>query len=158
MPNKGAPLWYLSALISHDTKSGVPAAEHDADLVRPRNCRKSRGGELSEEDRRHVHLGKSKDPWSVLFSTNPFLPHAYAYVDRARFDKLLLDNTEDLGAEVHYGVSVKGPITEDGRVVGVRAEFEGGESVDVRGKMVIDASGRASVIGRGSRTERSMRK
>lgn len=93
--------------------------------------------------------GKSKEPWSVLFSTNPFLPHSHAYhVDRARFDKILLDNTARLGAEVREGEGVKSPIVEDGRVVGVISEKEDGSQETYRSKMVIDASGRASVIGR----------
>ena len=38
--------------------------------------------------------GKDKEPWSVLFSSNPFLPYPYAYhVDRSIFDKIMLDNT-----------------------------------------------------------------
>ncbi len=93
--------------------------------------------------------GKSKEPWSVLFSTNPFLPHAYAYhVDRAKFDHLLLQNSERLGAEVHEGEGVHKPIVEDDRVVGVTTKNEDGSLNTYRAKMVIDASGRASVVGR----------
>jgi FAD-dependent halogenase len=93
--------------------------------------------------------GKSKEPWSVLFSTNPFLPHSHAYhVDRAVFDQLLLNNTERLGAEVHEGEGVDTPLIEDGRVVGVTTMTEDGGHHTYRAKMVIDASGRASVIGR----------
>jgi halogenation protein CepH len=93
--------------------------------------------------------GKSKEPWSVLFSTNPFLPHSHAYhVDRAKFDQLLLNNSERLGAEVHEGEGVDTPIIEDGRVVGVTTKTDDGGHHTYRAKMVIDASGRASVIGR----------
>ena len=93
--------------------------------------------------------GKSKEPWSVLFSTNPFLPHSHAYhVDRAKFDDLLLRNSARLGAEVHEGEGVHKPIVEEGRVVGVTTKCDDGSEKSYRAKMVVDASGRASVVGR----------
>jgi len=93
--------------------------------------------------------GKGKEPWSVLFSSNPFLPHPHAYhVDRAKFDQIVLNNTASLGAEVHEGEGVVAPIMEDGRVVGVTSRTEDGAEHTYGCRMVIDASGRASVVGR----------
>jgi flavin-dependent dehydrogenase len=60
---------------------------------------------------------------------------------RSEFDQMLVDNARAKGATVLEGVTVKSLITENGRVVGVRAEKEG-TSVDYRAKLVLDCSGK----------------
>ena len=64
-----------------------------------------------------VHLGKEQGPMVCTLQHQPFLPHAYAYhVDRAKFDKILLDNSRELA---QMFAKAKSPIVdEDGRVIG----------------------------------------
>ena len=61
-------------------------------------------------------------------------------VERATFDQMLLDNALERGAEVRFGVTVKGLIEEDGKVVGVDTD-QGA----FRAPVTIDGSGRNSV-------------
>lgn len=92
--------------------------------------------------------GKTRDPWHIQFADTPFLPYPFAFhVDRAVFDKILLDNARACGTEV-LRARVSAPLTEDGRVVGVTYEDADGKSVMARASFVVDASGAASVIGR----------
>ncbi|TGP39551.1 NAD(P)/FAD-dependent oxidoreductase [bacterium M00.F.Ca.ET.228.01.1.1] len=92
--------------------------------------------------------GKTREPWDIRFADTPFLPSGFAFhVDRAAFDKILLDNARVCGTEV-LRARVSGPLTEDGRVVGVTYEDANGKRETARASYVIDASGAASVIGR----------
>jgi len=73
----------------------------------------------------------------------------YTYhVDRARFDMLLMKHAETQGVRVVQGVGVDEVVfDEDGRATGVRARL-GGETVDLDAKVVVDAAGRTTRIGR----------
>jgi 1H-pyrrole-2-carbonyl-[peptidyl-carrier protein] chlorinase len=69
------------------------------------------------------------------------------HVDRGKFDRILLEHAAGLGAKVHQGIAVqrvdiKGP--GDTRLTVKLGE----QSVDVRTKMVVDASGRLTLLGR----------
>ncbi len=98
--------------------------------------------------------GKNREPWDIQFADTPFLPSGFAFhVDRAVFDKILLDNARACGTEVQMRARVTTPLNEDGRIVGVIYENADGETVTARASFVIDASGAASVIGR-TATER----
>lgn len=71
----------------------------------------------------------------------------YTYhVDRSKFDMLLLKNAEKLGSRVYQGVHVKKVLFEDDRAVGVRVGIAGKE-VNIPAKLVVDASGRATLLG-----------
>jgi len=72
--------------------------------------------------------------------------HTY-HVDRSKFDLLLLKHAESLGSEVHQGVQVRKVNFVDDRAVGVRAKFAGQE-IDIPSKIVVDASGRQTLLGR----------
>jgi ABC-type nitrate/sulfonate/bicarbonate transport system ATPase subunit/flavin-dependent dehydrogenase len=72
----------------------------------------------------------------------------YTYhVDRARFDKLLLEHAQSLGSRVLQGAQVErvefGP---DGAACGVRVQHEGAGRL-LRGRLVVDCSGRNTVLG-----------
>lgn len=72
----------------------------------------------------------------------------YTYhVDRSKFDLLLLKHAQALGSEVCQGVRVKQVLFEDGYARGVRAQI-GSQEVDIPCRMVVDASGRQTVLGR----------
>ncbi len=72
--------------------------------------------------------------------------HTY-HVDRSKFDLLLLKHAESLGSEVHQGVQVRRVNFVDDRAVGVRVKFAGQE-IDIPAKIVVDASGRQTLLGR----------
>ena len=89
---------------------------------------------------------------SALGSRNP-VPYPYAYhVDRAVFDKLLLDHAIESGVDVRQGAEVKDVLRDgpepDARVTGIRYKTEEGETHEVQARFVVDCSGRPSVIGR----------
>jgi len=71
--------------------------------------------------------------------------HAYQ-VPRGDFDKVLLDHAAESGAEVHEQTSVsRVEFSKDAVELGVNWN---GSSRTIRGRYVIDASGRTSVLGR----------
>jgi flavin-dependent dehydrogenase len=75
------------------------------------------------------------------------IDQVYTYhVDRAKFDMKLLKRAEELGSKLYQGVYVKKVLFEDDCAKGVRISIAGKE-MDVPAKMVIDASGRNTVIG-----------
>jgi flavin-dependent dehydrogenase len=70
-------------------------------------------------------------------------------VVRSEFDKMLLDNARDKGAVIRQGVNVREVLMEGDRVVGVRAdEKDGARGIEIRAKVVVDASGRDSMLSR----------
>ena len=71
--------------------------------------------------------------------------HAYQ-VTRGDFDKVLLDHARESGAHVHEQTAVDGiDFSHDGIQLGVRSD---GSFHSVRAQYLVDASGRASVLGR----------
>ncbi|MDE1977592.1 MAG: tryptophan 7-halogenase, partial [Elusimicrobia bacterium] len=94
--------------------------------------------------------GANPQPWNMLFgemeSLRPLeerfgsVQTAYTWhVDRAKYDRCLLDHAASLGAAVLEGVSAVSLIEENGRTAGVR----GGDGKDYRGRFVVDATGQA---------------
>lgn len=72
----------------------------------------------------------------------------YTYhVDRSKFDLLLLKHAESLGSKIYQGVLVKQVLFEDGRANGVRIKV-GDKELDLTCKLVVDASGRHTLLGR----------
>jgi 1H-pyrrole-2-carbonyl-[peptidyl-carrier protein] chlorinase len=69
------------------------------------------------------------------------------HVDRSKFDLMLLKHAEKLGAKVYQGVHVKKVLFEGDQASGVTVEI-GGQEVDVPAKVVVDASGRGTLLGR----------
>lgn len=79
----------------------------------------------------------------------------YTYhVDRSRFDLLLLKHAESLGSRVLQGVRVSEVDFVDGVAKGVTASLEG-RTVRIPAKLVVDASGRDTLLGRQLRLKRS---
>lgn len=73
----------------------------------------------------------------------------YTYhVDRARFDMLLMKHAESKGCKVVQGTGVEEVLFDDeGGARGVRITV-GGEPLDIEARIVVDAAGRATRIGR----------
>lgn len=77
----------------------------------------------------------------------PGIHQDYTYhVDRSKFDLLMLKHAESLGSKVYQGVRVQRVLFEDGRARGVRVKIAGTE-VDLAAKVVVDASGRQTILG-----------
>ena len=88
--------------------------------------------------------GRTPEPWSWYFKeTNRRFPHAYQ-VWRPRFDQILLDHSATCGADVRQGTGVADVEFADGRAAGVRLL----DGTRVPARMVIDASGQASLLAR----------
>ena len=68
---------------------------------------------------------------------------------RAEFDQMLLDNARARGVEVRQHVAVRDVLMEGARVVGVRAdEKDGRKGLEIRAKVVVDATGRDALLSR----------
>jgi flavin-dependent dehydrogenase len=67
---------------------------------------------------------------------------------RGEFDAMLLDNARKKGVEVRQGVAVRDVLMDGQRVVGVRADAGNGKVEEIRAKVVVDASGRDSMLSR----------
>lgn len=70
----------------------------------------------------------------------------YSYhVERGQFDLMLLKHAESLGSKVYQGVRVQRVLFEGEQACGVRIAIDGRE-VDLPCKIVVDASGRGTMI------------
>jgi flavin-dependent dehydrogenase len=68
---------------------------------------------------------------------------------RSEFDQMLLDNAVSKGVTLRQHVSVRDVLMEGTRVVGVRADTKDGQKgEEIRAKVVVDASGRDSLLSR----------
>lgn len=96
------------------------------------------------------HAPASNDTFSILFAEFPQegVNQDYTYhVDRAKFDMLMLKHAESLGTKIIQGVHVKEVLMEDGKASGVKVDINGKE-IDLPCKVVVDASGRRTLLGR----------
>lgn len=92
--------------------------------------------------------GDTRQKWTTYFKDAVSIPYDYGFqVERADFDKILLDNAARHGVEVHEECRVVAPIYKKDRVVGVRFEnLKTGREAEVRAKWVIDASGQGGLL------------
>jgi flavin-dependent dehydrogenase len=100
---------------------------------------KKHGGEI---------IGACSEPGTKFYFKDGYrsqTDHAYQ-VTRGDFDKLLLDHAAECGAEVHEATSVdRVQFSKDDVELAIRSN---GSSRSIRARYVIDASGRASMLGR----------
>jgi flavin-dependent dehydrogenase len=68
-------------------------------------------------------------------------------VARSQFDQMILDHARANGVEVHEQVGIDQVLFEAGRAVGVQTVSTSGDRAQIRARVVVDASGRACVIG-----------
>jgi flavin-dependent dehydrogenase len=91
--------------------------------------------------------GANQGTWDFRFAE--FGRHDYAYqVRRADFDSLLLTRARELGVAVLEETSMKEPIFDSDRIVGVEYKDRGGEARTAHCRMFIDASGQQHILAR----------
>jgi halogenation protein CepH len=89
--------------------------------------------------------GRSSTPWTFAFSERPESPTGYAFqVERARFDKILLDNAARLGVTVREECSVDEILFDGDTVAGVRYQDAAGGVHTAEALFVADAGGHQS--------------
>jgi flavin-dependent dehydrogenase len=69
-------------------------------------------------------------------------------VKRSEFDVICQDNAREAGVEIRSATKVSKVHFEGTQAVGLRAETFGCEPEDIRAKVIVDASGRATVLGK----------
>jgi FADH2 O2-dependent halogenase len=96
------------------------------------------------------HPTKGKGEFSIRFAEFPQegVNQDYTYhVERSRFDQLLLEHARSLGCDVRENVAVRKVLfDDDGAATGVRVSVDG-ELSDITAKMVVDCSGRNTILG-----------
>lgn len=93
--------------------------------------------------------GKSDEPWSILFSeVSDEKRHAFQ-VERAKFDKILLDHSYEVGATVQQGCRVTEFLRSGERIVGVRYQDQEASQVvhTATCRFCVDASGQHALLG-----------
>jgi FADH2 O2-dependent halogenase len=96
------------------------------------------------------HAPQNKGKVYILFAEfpNDKTNQDYTYhVDRSKLDLLLLKRAEELGSTIYQGIPVKQVLFENGFASGVRVGI-GNRDIDLDAKIVVDASGRNTLIGR----------
>jgi FAD-dependent halogenase len=89
--------------------------------------------------------GKSPKPWTFAFAKDTNAPGGFAYqVERARFDKMLLDNSRRKGVDVREQHLVNEILFENDRVTGVRFTDSQGKERTAHARYVVDAGGNRS--------------
>lgn len=69
-------------------------------------------------------------------------------VKRSEFDVLCQNNAREAGVEIRSNTKVSKVLFEGNQAVGVRAETVGKDPVDITARVVVDASGRTTVLGK----------
>ena len=76
-----------------------------------------------------------------------FKQHPYSYlVERCDFDQILINRSQECGAEVHFGCEVHDVLTENRRIIGVRCRDRAGKINEHHARLVIDATGLRALI------------
>lgn len=91
--------------------------------------------------------GRHRLPWSIYFAeVGPF---EYAYqVVRSEFDALLLNRAKQCGATVVESMRVNDFLFRGDRCTGLVCASSDGERLEVRARLVVDASGQSALLGR----------
>ncbi|MGE0463953.1 MAG: NAD(P)/FAD-dependent oxidoreductase [Vicinamibacterales bacterium] len=95
----------------------------------------------------HAFNGQEYAIWFKEFPQEGVHQDYTYHVDRSKLDLLMLKHAEGLGSEVYQGVKVSEVLFTDGYASGVRARI-GQKEVDLPCRMVVDASGRHTLLGR----------
>lgn len=85
--------------------------------------------------------GKVSQPFYFFKHTDHDCAQTWQVV-RDQFDRMLLDNARQLGAEIMQPAAARQLLTDNGAVVGVEAANADGRTFELRAPITIDASGR----------------
>lgn len=86
--------------------------------------------------------------WFDEFPQEGITQHYTYHVDRSKFDLLMLKHAEDLGSKVYQGINVTRVLFDENNFAsGVRIQVAGND-IEVPARVVVDASGRHTVLGR----------
>jgi FAD-dependent halogenase len=135
------PRYQIGESLLPSTVHGICRLIGAADAVSRAGFVRKRGGTFK--------WGSSPEPWTFSFAVSPKMagPSSFAYqVERMKFDKILLDNANRVGAEVRHLCTAARVLEEDGRVAGLWYSDEHGAEHMVRTRYVVDASGHQSRI------------
>jgi len=91
--------------------------------------------------------GKMSEPF-YFTDHNPHECSETWQVLRSEFDQIMLDNAAEHGVEVCEGVRVRDVLFDGERATGVSVQHEDGRLEDVPARVVVDASGQSTMIGR----------
>ena len=91
--------------------------------------------------------GKASTPF-YFYRNDPHESSMTWQVLRSEFDQMLLDNSQEKGAEVQRGVSVHEVLFDGERAVGVRARLADGRVEELSAKVVVDSTGQSALISR----------
>ncbi len=91
--------------------------------------------------------GDESDPF-YFFESLPRQQAQTWQVLRSEFDQMCLENAVDAGVEVRMGARVNSVLFEGSRATGVSVQFDDDEPVEIGSNIVVDASGRATVLGK----------
>jgi flavin-dependent dehydrogenase len=100
--------------------------------------------------------GADRTPWEIDFRELDVHPYSL-FVDRGRFDQILLDNAAGKGAVVREGHTVTRVLFDKGRATGVSVRGPDGAERTETGRFVIDASGQSALVARGGGLRRVVR-
>ncbi|WP_322770663.1 tryptophan 7-halogenase, partial [Frankia sp. Cr1] len=91
--------------------------------------------------------GEQREPWRVYFKDALAMPYDYGYqVERGPFDKMLLDNAREHGVNVREEHRVTDFALNPGGLNTVDFRTASGETGQVSGRSIIDASGQGGLI------------
>lgn len=90
--------------------------------------------------------GRESDPFYFSDSIQGEAAQTWQ-VERSEFDEMCLENAKQAGAEVLTGARVQRVLFNGSRATGVLAQLHDEQPVKFTGRVVIDASGRGTVIG-----------
>jgi menaquinone-9 beta-reductase len=103
------------------------------------------GGDLISETVFYSQTGKSVSVPSVWFKNDS--PDALS-ISRAEMDFRLLEKAKSLGVRVLEETQVIGLLLENEKVLGITARLENREIKEINADLIIDATGRANVLGK----------
>jgi 2-polyprenyl-6-methoxyphenol hydroxylase-like FAD-dependent oxidoreductase len=86
-------------------------------------------------------------PVTITGSPRPIEGVNTAYCPRRTIlDQILVEAAGEAGAEVREGFTVKEVLVEDGAVTGIRGHAKGGKTVTERGRVIVGADGKHSLV------------
>ncbi len=96
--------------------------------------------------------GKGSAPF-YFFKHDPHESSITYQVLRSEFDRMMMDNAREKGAEVKQGAGVHQVHFSGDRATGVRVKYRNGQITDVFAHVIVDATGRSALISRKLKTK-----